>query len=173
LPSGLEDAGLVDDGEVPTRSKVGKRKGARSSTQARLEAEVGDQDKVVTPLLSSTRLVEEDPYEGSGPDSHNLGPKAFGATSAESDRLRMCIAFLNLQSFKLQRSRCHASPLRLYAPFPMKLKRSWANTQQAFADEGKLGWGWVLIHGSRFPSLTWPEIALLASEVSCTVGCFY
>ena len=122
LPSGLEDAGLVDDGEVPTRSKIGKRKGQDPQPQARLEAEVGDQDKVVTPLLSSTRLVEEDPYEESGPDSHNLGPKAFGATSVESDRLHMRIAFLNLQSFKLQRRLGpRLSPPLIYS-FPDEVK---------------------------------------------------
>ena len=72
--------------------------------------------------LSSTCLVEEDPYEGSGPDSHNFRPKAFGAKSVESDRLHMGIAFLNLQSFKLQRRLVpRLSPPLIYS-FPDEVK---------------------------------------------------
>ena len=39
--------------------------------------------------LSSMCLVEGDPYEGSGPDTHNLGPKRIWRKSVESVRLRI------------------------------------------------------------------------------------
>ena len=72
--------------------------------------------------MSNTCLVEEDPYDGSGPDSHNLGPKTFGTKSVESDRLHMGIAFLNLWGFKLQRRLGpRLSPSLIYS-FPDELK---------------------------------------------------
>ena len=50
----------------------------------------------------------------------------------------------------------HASPLRLYTPFPMKLKRSWAKcpTSCLRKRESWVG-GWVGIHKMDPPFLLW------------------